>query len=205
MRSILLLCLIPVLSACVINQPYSKAGENFRTMNDPTVLSDEHLTIEVIGLNVDSLLEVFPNGTFIHTMSSTCRPCIKKILVLDSLHSDYGLTVKNIVLDDWGKNQHLKKLIMDKTSFREVFILSNDYYSKKFSNQERIERFEKALCDSCSPMTYYSVGYIMNGKFHLLEQEEDLKKYFTTYLTTTLDSAKLNHLINVFEVKERIR
>ncbi len=196
--------LISVLSGCVINQPYSKSGESFRSLNDPAVLTDDSLVIKVVDLNVDSLLMGFADGTFIHTLSSTCRPCIKKILVLDTLHSSYGLNVKNFVLDDWGKNQRLKKFIVAKTDFNEVFILSNDLYNKEFSNEERIKQFEKLICASCDPKTYYSVGYVMKGKFMLLEQEEDFRDYFTTYLAS-LEPAKLNHLINVFEVKERIR
>lgn len=193
---ILTIALLLVLCGCTINQPYVKASTEEKALNSPESISDSVFVLRILGANLDSLLASSPKGTFVHLMSSTCRPCIKKLLYLDTLAQEKNLQVLNIIMDDWSLNQNTRRIFIKKTRFKEAWILNHSEFSKEFSNRNRIIEFRDELCPDCDFRTYYCVGYVDGSGFKLLQNPIELEGYLREFIPT-IDDHRLETLKNI--------
>jgi hypothetical protein len=200
---ILPIILVFILLGCTVNQPYVRYSPEEKARDSPENISDSLFVLKILGTNVDSVLVNAPRGTFVHLMSSTCRPCIKKLRHLDTLAQDENLHVLNIVMDDWSLNQNTRRIFTKFTRFKEAWILDHAEFSKDYSNRNRIIEFRKVLCPDCEFNTYYPVGYLDGSGFKLLQNPTELERYFREFIPT-IDDHRKETLKNVLipEIKE---
>lgn len=172
---------------CTINQPYSEFSQHEKEINSPENLSDKDFKILKFSLKDTAFFKTIDDGSLIHLMATTCRPCVKKLLLLDSLQSNLTTKVYNFNADDWSMNQNINR-VFSKTTFKSVFVLEHSEFEQSFSNKERIIQFQNIVCDQCKFESYYFIGFMQDGRLQLFSDDEAVSAYLDKYLIEPIEN-----------------
>ena len=179
---------------CTINQPYSEFSQHEKDINRPENLSDKDFQILRFSLKDTAFFKTVADGSLIHLMATTCRPCVKKLLLLDSLQSNLTTKVYNFNADDWSMNQNIIR-VFAKTTFKSVYVFEHSEFDQSFSNKERIIQFQNIVCNQCEFECYYFIGFRQDGRLQLFSDEEAVSAYLDKYLVVPIENR-----VKVFEV-----
>ncbi len=191
------------LLSCTINQPYAQFDDYEKKRNDPRRLTDSSLYMKIIGRDA-GFLEELPENTIIHIASSTCPPCLKKAIALDSLSRAYGIQAAHLFVDDWAMNQNIYNFITKKTELDTVYVLDHQAFDQTFRNKERLLEVQDLLCKGCDFMSYYFIGWIKEGQFQLIQTTAETQQVFTALIPRFNQRVWKQDILDLFAVKTRI-